>query len=156
MIDFDRAVEIIFELEGYDETVVDTGGLTKWGISQRAYPHLDILSLTKDDAKNIYRKDYWNASSAGKLAWPLNLYLFDSAVNQGVNPAIKMLQKAAGGLSIDGIMGKKTLARINGSDRDDLCARFMAQRAIRYQGTRGFDRYGYGWFSRLFRLTQRS
>ncbi len=150
--DFERAVEIIFKLEGYDETVVDSGGLTKWGISQRAYPNLDIRALTKADAKKIYHDDYWMKSRADQLAWPLSLYVFDAAVNQGVKPAAKMLQSAAGGLRVDGIIGSKTLSRVSRFPPAELGARYMARRCQRYAGTRHYDRYGYGWFARLFRL----
>lgn len=154
--DFDRAVEIIFELEGYDEVIVDSGGLTKWGISQRAYPGVDIEALTKQDAKDLYQRDYWIASGAQRFAWPLNLYLFDAAVNQGVTAAIKMLQDAAGGLSIDGRLGRRTQTRVLSIAPQEMAARFMGKRAMRYAGTRHFDKYGYGWFSRLFRISSKS
>lgn len=156
MTDFDKAFEIVLDLEGRGEVVIDTGGVTKWGISQRAYPDVDIRSLTKEDAKEIYQRDYWDWTKGDALSWPLNIYLFDAAVNQGVTAAIKMLQKAAGGLAVDGIFGHRTLAQTTMQDQEDLAARFMAQRALRYSGTRAFDKYGYGWFSRLFRIASRS
>ena len=31
----------------------DPGGITKYGISKRAYPHLDIENLTPEQAKEI-------------------------------------------------------------------------------------------------------
>lgn len=40
----------------------DKGGLTKYGISQSAYPHLDIANLTLDDCRKIYYADYWSAA----------------------------------------------------------------------------------------------
>lgn len=152
MSDFDRAVDIVLDLEGGEREVVDTGGFTKWGISQRAYPSLDIAALTRQDAIDIYERDYWNASGADRLPWPLSLCVFDAAVNQGVDPAIRMLQKALGGLRIDGIIGRKTFARVAATPPEEAVALYMAQRALRYVGTRAFDRYGRGWFARLFRI----
>ena len=154
--DFKRAVEIILDLEGGDKVIVDTGGLTKWGISQRAYPHLDIRNLHKADAVEIYKQDYWDASKANQLAWPLNLFVFDAAVNQGVRASAKMLQDAAGRLAVDGILGRKSMARILSLPPSEITASFMAKRALRYTGTRKFDKYGYGWMRRLFLITGRS
>ena len=37
----------------------DRGGMTKFGISQRAHPELDIPNLTKEEAKQVYFEDYW-------------------------------------------------------------------------------------------------
>lgn len=150
--DFIRAVNIIFRLEGYDELHTDPGGLTKWGISKRANPDLDIASLTREQAQEVYYERYWLAVDAYKFSWPLNLHLFDAAVNQGVVAAKKMLQQSVGGLAVDGIIGRKTTARINSMDQDEVSALFLAQRALRYFGTRHFDTYGRGWLARLFRL----
>ena len=154
--DFDRAVEVIFELEGYDEAVVDSGGFTRWGISTKAHPDVDIANLTKEGATKIYYDEYWLKVRADQLAWPLSIYVFDAGVNQGVKSAKKMLQDAAGGLKIDGWIGQKSLARIGRLPPKELAARFMAKRCQRYAGTRHYDKYGYGWFARLFRLVDRA
>jgi lysozyme family protein len=37
----------------------DPGGRTKFGISQASYPKLDIAILTRDEAVDIYYRDYW-------------------------------------------------------------------------------------------------
>ena len=150
--EFRAAVDLIIELEGGDKLIEDTGGLTKWGISQRAYPDLDIASLTRSDAEDLYYRDYWKAAQADAFEYPVNLFLFDAAVNQGVNAATRMLQQAAGGLAVDGIIGPKTRKRVNSIAPWEMQALFMAQRALRYTGTRAFDKYGRGWLARLFRL----
>jgi len=57
---FNIFVTRVLEAEGYlSDDVNDNGGLTKYGISQRAYPNLDIKNITLDDAKNIYYNDYF-------------------------------------------------------------------------------------------------
>ena len=38
----------------------DPGGETKFGISKRAHPDLDIANLTRDQAGAVYRRDYWD------------------------------------------------------------------------------------------------
>jgi len=69
----------------------DPGGETKWGISRRSYPDLDIEHLTLDRAREIYFADYWEngnqdtnqRSYCSAMAWPLNLVHFDCVVNIG-------------------------------------------------------------------------
>lgn len=72
---------------GYTNDPDDPGGETKWGISKRAYPDLDIANLTLEDAIEIYRKDYWNPCNCDNLDWPLACAVFDTAVNCGVKRA---------------------------------------------------------------------
>lgn len=57
---------------------------TKFGISALAHPTLDIVNLTKEQALEIYRRDYWQGSGADKLPWPLNLLHFDAYVQNEV------------------------------------------------------------------------
>ena len=60
--DFQQAVDdLIDNWEGtaYTETLGDAGGGTKFGISKRSYPDLDIPDLTRADAEEIYYRDFW-------------------------------------------------------------------------------------------------
>ena len=57
---FLRAVKEVLKIEGgYVNNPNDRGGETKYGISKRAYPNVDIKNLTLDKAKQIYYNDYW-------------------------------------------------------------------------------------------------
>lgn len=152
--EFKRAVEVIFAVEGYDKVIVDEGGLTKWGISARGNPDLDIRSLTREQAAKIYHDRYWAPVRADELPWPLSLFVFDAAVNHGVDPAVRMLQRAVG-VPVDGRLGPKTLSRTRAMG-GEAAALFMAQRCLRYTGTRNFDKNGYGWFARLFRVSAKA
>lgn len=114
----------------------------------------DMRNLPIEKAKEIYRKDYWELVSADKLPYPLSGLVFDAAVNQGVDAARKMLQRAAR-TTQDGILGPNTLRAISAMEQTELCADFMAARGLRYIGTRNFDKYGYGWFGRLFEVTMK-
>lgn len=146
---FDKAFSIVVGLEdGYVNDPKDPGGETKFGISKRSYPNLDISGLTVDQAKDIYRRDYWVQAKCDFLPWPLCLFVFDATVNQGVEPAILMLQRALG-CAQDGVIGAAT---INAASRATPwhMAKFMALRAMRYQGTRNFDRFGEGWLTRTY------
>ena len=160
----DRAKEvfrIIDKIEGGDKVHTDSGGLTKHGISQRAFPDLDIANLTYADAEAIFRVHYWDKVRADKLPAPVDFFVADAAFNQGEGTARKFLQRAlnafGAGIAVDGVIGKYTLRALDKiTERhgaDELGYRVMVERAMAYPGTRNFDKYGRGWFYRLFKVT---
>lgn len=82
MSDFDAAIGVVLGNEGgYVCDPADPGGETKYGISKRAYPELDIKNLTLDQAKDIYRRDFWRFSAV--LNQDVATKLLDMAVNFG-------------------------------------------------------------------------
>lgn len=101
--EFERCFAIILRLEGvgvnsrnptgYVNHPNDPGGETRFGISQRAYPGEDIKHLTRERALELYWRDYWLASGANALAWPMSCIHADAAVNQGVGRARRFLRQ---------------------------------------------------------------
>ncbi len=135
MADFDRAFRLLIGEEGgYVNEPADPGGETKYGISKRAYPQLDIRALTLDQAKAIYRRDYWDPLQLDQRKWGPALVLFDCAVNQGVGRA------------------KQLLATVATSSQPFVVA-FQAERALLYAALPTFQRFGRGWMRRLLRTT---
>ena len=107
MNNFETAVNLTLEKEGIlSDHKDDAGGLTKYGISQAAYPGLDIASLTKADAIAIYKRDYWDKAQCEEIPYPLDIMLFDTAVNHGVTKAVKILQESLG-ITADGVIGQE-------------------------------------------------
>lgn len=89
--EFEKCIQFVLEKEGgYVNHPNDPGGETKYGISKKAFPDLDIKNLTIEQAKRIYFQNYW-LRGASSLSWPLNLCFFDCAVNQGTGQAKKFL-----------------------------------------------------------------
>lgn len=127
---------------------------TKYGISAKAYPSLDIKNLTLDQARAIYKRDYWDMTLCDRLPDPLSHFVFDAAVNQGVSAATEMLQEALN-VKVDGNIGVKTLAAAKASGQYE-CAVFMRLRAYLYLKTKNVELYGDGWFNRLFLLAMGS
>lgn len=76
--------------DGYVNDPHDPGGETKYGISKKSYPKVDIKNLTLDAALDIYYRDYWFVGRTEKF--PLNLCVLDCAVNQGTKTAKQFLQ----------------------------------------------------------------
>lgn len=79
---------------GYANNPADRGGETKYGISKRSYPNLDIANLTREEAAAIYKKDYWDAMNIDQLPPEMREVVFDAAVNQGKDFASKALQQS--------------------------------------------------------------
>ena len=145
---FEQAVAMVLRHEGgYVNDPKDPGGETRFGISKRAYPDVDILRLTEDEAKAIYKRDYWDKLRTDEIPEPLAICLFDTAVNMGRDKAIRLLQRACG-VAQDGVMGGNTIAAAN--RLSDAVVRFSTERAIAYTGIRGFDTFGKGWLRRTF------
>ena len=143
---FDRAVEMVLRHEGgYSNDPRDPGGETRFGISKRAYPDVDILRLTEDEAKAIYKRDYWDKLRTDEIPEELAICLFDAAVNMGRDKAVRLLQRACG-VAQDGVMGGNTIAAAN--RLPEAVVRFSAERVIAYTGIRGFDTFGKGWLRR--------
>lgn len=93
--DFDRCVTFVLKQEGgYVNNPADHGLETNFGISKRAYPSLDIKNLTRDEAVEIYRRDYWVKAGCDRLEWPDCLVVFDTAVNMGTVKATAIKAKA--------------------------------------------------------------
>lgn len=117
---FDNAfVELIGIEGGYVDDPVDRGGETKFGISKRAYPNVDIKNLTLEDAKQIYWNDFWNPLLLAQCNWYQHkLEIFEQAVNFGKWRATIHVQQALHFLGrtdilADGVMGPKTMAALN-------------------------------------------
>lgn len=96
MSGFEEAFAKVMAAEGINGDAFDKGGKHKYGISQRAYPDLNLDTLTKEDAKKIYKRDYWDKIKADELPANLRGTAFDAAVNQGVGFATQALAKAGG------------------------------------------------------------
>ena len=83
---FETVVHMVLEHEGgYVNHPSDPGGETKYGISKRAYPDVDIAELTKDDAANLYKRDYWDRIKGDELPVGVACVVMDYAVNSGIS-----------------------------------------------------------------------
>ncbi|MGB6555138.1 MAG: glycosyl hydrolase 108 family protein [Candidatus Binataceae bacterium] len=93
--EFLAAVSRVLEDEGGTENAPDDpGGITRFGISAREYPTLDIANLTRADAIAIYYRDYWRPFGLDAAPGPIAAKVFDLAVNIGPSHAIGCLQRA--------------------------------------------------------------
>jgi len=159
MTPFQRAMEWILEAEGPDTNDPnDPGGYTRFGLSERAHPGVDVRNLTPGAAERIYRKLYWNPIQADSLPPALAIVLFDAAVNLGVKRGVLLFQEALG-VQRDGIVGSRTVATARTLGMAILPS-FLRLRARFYvdlaDSQPKFRRYLNGWLTRLFRVQQRA
>jgi lysozyme family protein len=92
---FLESVELVLVAEGgYVNNPSDAGGETKFGISRRSYPKLDIANLTRDDAVAIYFRDFWLRFGLDRLPEKIAAKVFNIGVDIYVIPAVICLQRA--------------------------------------------------------------
>lgn len=80
---------------GYTNDPSDLGGETKWGISKRYHPNVDIKNLTPEQALQIYATEYWDGCGCDSIPFPYCTVVFDTAVDPGIGLAKKWLRQAA-------------------------------------------------------------
>lgn len=133
MASFDYSINLIFHVEGgYTNHPTDKGGATKYGITQTTLNvynkfHTDeVVTLRVNDldsfrAREIYLTMFWNPLRLDEIEdQKLAHILFDQAVNQGGQIAVKRMQRAYNfstranpKLVEDGIVGPKTILALN-------------------------------------------
>ena len=154
---FDEIIDITLEHEGgYVHDPKDLGGETNYGIAKRFYPDVDIKNLTKDQAKDIYKKDYWNKNKVDEMPDDLKHIYFDMCVNQGKGRAVKILQKAANAkgknLKVDGGLGPKTIGAMEGVELDRVRAYRVKYYADLVTRKPDLEKFYFGWFRRALEV----
>mgnify|MGYP001189959611 FL=1 len=183
---FEDAFKIVLGFEGgYVNDKDDKGGETNYGITASTLNsaktkgwipfNVTIQNLKIEHAKIIYKKGYWDAVQANSLPHPLDLIMFDSAVNHGPNAAVKLLQKSLNvllpytELAVDGIFGSLTLRAVNdyvglgivpgmypNSNIRYLCIDVLMNRIELYLSivlnNKSQEKFLKGWLNRVFRL----
>jgi len=132
--------------KGYVNDPNDPGGETKYGISKRSYPNLDIPNLTEMQAVDVYYSDYWVLCGSSALPRGLDLWVFDCAINSGPGTAVRMLQGWLG-VAQDGKLGAMTAAAAQANVEPEG---FLLARLAAYQKDKNWERYKNGWTKRLF------
>ena len=106
----------------------DAGKVTRWGISQRAHPQIDVRTLDRPGALRIYHDQYWLTCYGDNLDRPLALLVFAAWVNMPPREAAKCLQRAVTGVKVDGSLGSRTLgAARRFKPQSELRARFSRE-----------------------------
>ena len=146
---WNKAFELVILNEGgYVNDPYDKGRETKYGISKKQYPHVDIPSLTVEQARDIYHEDYWCRYKCDCLPDAVGLVLFDSIVNSNAKRMIKFLQECLN-VSADGIMGNQTIGACNRLPLKKIINDFLDKRLAYLMTLSDWKRYGKGWSNRI-------
>ena len=150
---FNEIIEQVLEHEGgYVNDPKDLGGETKYGITKRFYPELNIKELTKEKAKQIYKDDYWDKNRVESLPQELWHIFFDMCVNMGRRTAVKILQRAANSkgknIDVDGGMGPATLRAIKNVEAERVRAYRVKYYSDLITKKPEQEKFYYGWYKR--------
>lgn len=156
---FEKCVDVILKHEGgYQAHPKDPGNYvdgvlvgTKYGIAAKFFPHVDIKTLNKAQAKQIYYDHYWNPMNLGGIRDLLAvLHIFDMGVNAGKGTAVKIAQKIVG-TTQDGYLGPVTIQAINA--HEGFVEEYIEARKAYYKALAGrkksMQAFLKGWLNRV-------
>lgn len=169
---FERRLRFVLLKEGgFVDHRADPGGATNHGISLRYavskgrvldldhdgdVDAADIRLITPAVAADLYRKDFWRPVRGDELPAPLDLVLFDAAVNCGVGRAVGWLQTHLGVRS-DGDFGPRTLDALRQhlaqpGALPPLVREMLARRISHHAALDDLPEFRLGWSRRLAAL----
>lgn len=136
--EFTDAVDrLLVDEGGYCANPADPGGATKFGISAREYPNVDIAALTREAAVAIYWRDWWLKFGFTRLPPAAAAKTFNLAVNIGPAHAVKCLQRALRAcghrVAEDGELGDLTAGAAARADAAALLAALRSEAAGYYR-----------------------
>ena len=160
---FEKIFDYLLKVEGvYSDDKNDRGGKTKYGIIEEEAREFgyegNMQDLTMDFAKNIYLKKYYLGNKLDKVANDkVALSICDWAVNSGKNgiknAQIAINQLTNANLDTDGIIGSKTLEKLNTVDPEKFLEVYHNLQRIYYKSKVADDktqeRFLTGWLNRV-------
>lgn len=148
-MNFDVAFDRLLGHEGrYVNDPDDPGGETNWGISKRSYPNLDIKNLTREGAKAIYKRDFWDRIHADDLPGGVAFQTFDFAVNSGIDTAVRYLQRVYQ-VADDGYWGPVSKIAAQLMTESDAILRLNAERLDFMTRLHNWPHASRGWARRI-------
>jgi len=167
--------EVISKEGNYSFDPADSGGETNFGITKfvaNSFGYTgQMKDLTKDIAKEIYRKRYWIQPKFDQIyliSQSIALMLTDIGINMGPATGVKFLQRALnvlnnGGtaypdMTVDGVLGVMTITslkkflNLRGTLGESVIIKLInSQRAVRYmeisEASPKNERFTYGWIA---------
>jgi lysozyme family protein len=124
MADFNQAVQkTLIHEGGYVNNPNDSGGPTKYGITQADMPGVNISDITPEQAVAYYSEHYWKALYSQINSQPIAEKIFDMGVLFGVGTAVGLLQLSLN-IVVDHVFGPNTLFAVNQADPAALLATY--------------------------------
>lgn len=146
---------------GYSNDPSDHGGATNGGVTQATYdgwrkaqglPLQPVNFITRTEEAAIYQTEYWTPAHCGQLPQPVDLCVFDAAVNSGPHKSQQLLQEAIGATP-DGNIGPNTLAAVAAIPSLAVATQYCDQHEHFYRSIVATDptqaRFLAGWLNRV-------
>jgi lysozyme family protein len=155
---FYHSVQFVLDHEGgLSKDPKDPGGTTNFGISQRAFPNVDVENISIDVAIGLYYDYYWMPLKCDYFGNGCATVLLDTAVNCGAHRASKWLQttinlKAYTQIKVDGSIGSQTIDAAHFLAPGTLASGIIANRLEHYAKIDPDNRYIDGWVRRVSEL----
>jgi lysozyme family protein len=148
---------------GYVNDPADYGGETKYGISKKAHPDVNIKNLTLENAKDIYYREYWQAMGFENIYDDeLAAKMFDIRVNFRHQTFEELMRRALASVQCNPNMlnsnmswGRDMLWLINRADPKELRVALRSEQAGTYRLNVTKDatqaRFINGWLKRAYK-----
>lgn len=137
----------------------DPGRATMRGVTQRVYDGWRVRAgkakqtvrhIANAELLVIYKELYADKVRFDDLPAGIDLVVFDAAVNSGPAQAAKWLQRALGGLVVDGVIGPATLLAASAApDRVKVIMAICARRRAFLRALKTWPTFGKGWTRRV-------
>lgn len=153
---------------GYVDHPNDPGGATNHGITRktlarwrgvrpwRKLPKSEVKALTKQEAEQILKTQYWDLVGGDKLPSGVDYCIADYATNSGPARAAKELQRClnqmGSAIRVDGLVGTETIDAVNALVPQEAkrLVRLVCERRMHFlQGLKTFKTFGKGWTRRV-------
>jgi murein L,D-transpeptidase YcbB/YkuD len=159
---FDSCVAVTLTQEGgFCDNPADPGRATNFGITiatlaawrGTSVTSDDVRTMSRDEAIEIYRANYWLPARCGDMPAGIDLMVFDFSVNSGPRTAVKAVQRLVG-VPDDGSVGPMTLTALARADQKSL-VNALAQARLDYcRSLPTWTDFGTGWTSRVRQVAQ--
>ena len=152
-MDFNTAFDLLITHEGgFSNHPDDPGGATMYGVTEKVARAEgftgSMRNFSLNDAKTIYRKNYWDACRCDSMPDVLRYPLFDASVNSGSSQAIKWLQSAVG-VKADGIIGPVTQQSANVAPVQVTRQKMIGNRLRFMTELKNWPSFSKGWARRI-------
>ena len=166
--DFGATMDLMLNLEGKKtDDPRDRGGRTNFGVTQGTYnrwrdsknlPRQDVFKITKDEAMQLYKKNFWGIIGGDKLPQKTAMALMSFALTDGPEDSVRLVQRMLK-IPVTGYMGPATLARINKLVKkygdEGFANKVLNRQIIRYKNDEQAHIYGRGWVNRANKVRTR-
>lgn len=167
---FEKALQYTLWIEGgYVNNKNDHGGPTNLGVTQETYDSYrrqaglarqSVKLITQTEAKDVYRKLFFDKAGCDKLQLSLSIAAFDFACNSSPGRAVIFLQRIVG-TSADGDFGPNTSKAITDyltkHSLDSLLGDYLMERFNFFlsivHGNSSQEQFLRGWLKRMVCLT---